>query len=91
MLQMHLLYSISQPAGMTEEAKFRKQHVRLFDVVVGLSPSLRPGTDAYDRPLSIGFESVLVEGDTAEWKSHQVKRLLNICIRRWGYDGISLE
>ena len=40
-----------------------------------------PGPDPFKRPMPEHPESVFVEGDTAEWKSYVVERLLNKRVR----------
>ena len=43
-----------------------------------------PGPDPFHRPMPEHPDSVFVEGDTAEWKSYVVERLLNKRVRRTG-------
>ena len=51
--------------------------------LVQLKPS-PPSPDPFKRPMPKHPDSVFMEGDTAEWKSFIVERLLNKRIRRIG-------
>ncbi len=62
-------------------------HWRVHPVftVAQLEPCPPPGNDPYNRPRPDEPPTVFVEGDTAEWKSFELERLLNRRITRRGW------
>jgi hypothetical protein len=45
---------------------------------------LHPGKDLYDRPLLEMPDAVEVEGDTEEWQSYEIEKIIKDRTRRFG-------
>ena len=56
----------------------------MFFSIAQLEPASNPATDPFGQPQPDHPDSVFVKGNTDDYKSFEIERLLNKRITRWG-------